>query len=90
MLAEPLPPGFGFSDTAFRIFILMASRRLKSDRFFTNDYSPDVYTPEGLAWVESNTMVDVLLRHHPELAPALDGVRERVRALAPAARERDA
>jgi Animal haem peroxidase len=73
MLAEPLPPGFGFSDTAFRIFILMASRRLRSDRFFTNDYSPDVYTPEGLRWVEENTMVDVLLRHHPELAPALEG-----------------
>ncbi len=74
LLAEPLPPGFGFSDTAFRIFILMASRRLKSDRFFTNDYSPDVYTPEGINWVEGNTMVDVLLRHHPELGPALDGV----------------
>jgi hypothetical protein len=74
MLSEPLPPGFGFSDTAFRIFILMASRRLRSDRFFTNDYSPDVYTPEGLAWVEQSTMSDVLLRHHPELAPALDGV----------------
>ena len=29
LLAEPLPPGFGFSDTAFRIFILMASRRLR-------------------------------------------------------------
>jgi heme peroxidase len=74
LLAEPLPPGFGFSDTAFRIFILMASRRLKSDRFFTNDYSPDVYTPEGLGWVEGNTMADVLLRHHPELTPALEGV----------------
>jgi hypothetical protein len=73
MLAEPLPPGFGFSDTAFRIFILMASRRLKSDRFFTNDYSEDVYTPEGLAWVEGNSMVDVLLRHHPELGRALEG-----------------
>ena len=73
MLAEPLPPGFGFSDTAFRIFILMASRRLRSDRFFTNDYSPAVYTQEGIDWVENNTMVDVLLRHHPELAPALDG-----------------
>jgi hypothetical protein len=73
LLAEPLPPGFGFSDTAFRIFILMASRRLRSDRFFTNDYTPDVYTPEGLAWVEGNTMIDVLLRHHPELEPALDG-----------------
>jgi hypothetical protein len=73
MLAEPLPPGFGFSDTAFRIFILMASRRLKSDRFFTNDYSPDVYTPEGLKWVDDNLMGDVLLRHYPELAPALEG-----------------
>ena len=35
LYAEPLPKGFGFSDTAFRVFILMASRRLKSDRFFT-------------------------------------------------------
>ena len=74
MMAEPLPPGFGFSDTAFRIFILMASRRLKSDRFFTNDYTPDVYTPEGINWVEGNSMVDVLVRHHPELGPALEGV----------------
>jgi Animal haem peroxidase len=74
LLGEPLPPGFGFSDTAFRIFILMASRRLKSDRFFTNDYTPEVYTPEGIEWVEQNTMVDVLLRHHPELEPALRGV----------------
>ena len=30
MFAEDLPEGFGFSDTAFRVFILMASRRLKS------------------------------------------------------------
>src|SRR5262249_44534762 len=34
MHCEEKPPKFGFSDTAFRIFILMASRRLKSDRFF--------------------------------------------------------
>jgi hypothetical protein len=74
MLAEKLPPGFGFSDTAFRIFILMASRRLKSDRFFTNDYTPEVYTREGIEWVESNLFGDVVLRHHPELAPALEGV----------------
>ena len=38
LFAEPLPEGFGFSETAFRIFVLMASRRLKSDRFFTDDY----------------------------------------------------
>jgi hypothetical protein len=36
MYAEPPPAGFGFSNTAFRIFILMASRRLKSDRFFAS------------------------------------------------------
>jgi hypothetical protein len=74
MYAEPKPRGFGFSDTAFRVFILMASRRLESDRFFTNDYRPDVYTKVGFDWVESNTMRDVLLRHFPQLGPALEGV----------------
>ena len=75
MLGERLLPGFGFSDTAFRIFILMASRRLKSDRFFTNDYTPEVYIPEGIEWVEKSLFGDVLLRHHPELTPALEGSR---------------
>jgi hypothetical protein len=67
MFAEPKPTGFGFSDTAFRIFILMASRRLKSDRFFGLDYTPDVYTPEGMDWIENTTMGDVLARHYPDL-----------------------
>lgn len=74
MFAEDLPEGFGFSDTAFRIFILMASRRLKSDRFFTDDYRADVYTQFGLDWINDNTMLDVLKRHHPELEPSLAGV----------------
>jgi hypothetical protein len=42
MYAEEPPPGFAFSDTAFRVFILMASRRLQSDRFFTADYRPEI------------------------------------------------
>jgi hypothetical protein len=74
MFAEDLPEGFGFSDTAFRIFILMASRRLKSDRFFTKDYTPEIYTQLGLDWIDNNTMVSVLKRHYPALAPALYGV----------------
>jgi hypothetical protein len=74
LYAEPLPPGFGFSDTAFRVFILMASRRLNSDRFFTRDYRPEVYTPAGFDWINRNTMVSVLLRHFPSLEPALRGV----------------
>jgi hypothetical protein len=74
MLAEPLPKGFGFSETAFRIFVLMAGRRITSDRFFTDDYRPAVYTKLGIDWVEDNDMASVLLRHFPELTPRLAGV----------------
>ncbi|MCA1844498.1 MAG: peroxidase [Actinobacteria bacterium] len=74
LYAEKPPKGFAFSDTAFRVFVLMASRRLESDRFFTYDYRPEVYTPEGLRWVADNGMKSVLLRHYPQLAPALAGV----------------
>jgi hypothetical protein len=74
-LAEPLPPGMAFGDTAFRIFILMASRRLNSDRFFTTHFTPEIYSPVGMAWVRDNTMSTVLLRHFPALAPALAHVK---------------
>jgi hypothetical protein len=74
LFAEDLPDGFGFSETAFRVFILMASRRLKSDRFFTKDYTAEVYTQFGLDWIDQNNLLTVLKRHHPELAPALVGV----------------
>lgn len=74
LYAEDLPEGFGFSDTAFRVFILMASRRLKSDRFFTKDYRAEIYTQFGLDWIDKTSMSTLLLRHHPELAPALSGV----------------
>jgi hypothetical protein len=74
LLSEDLPEGFGFSDTAFRVFILMASRRLKSDRFFTDDYRPEIYTDYGLDWIRNNTMKSVLLRHFPQLGQTLEGV----------------
>ena len=74
LYAEPLPKGFGFSDTAFRIFILMASRRLKSDRFFTDDFRPEIYTPFGLDYIKKNSMLTVLKRHYPQLARPLEGV----------------
>ena len=74
LYAEEPPRGFGFSDTAFRVFILMASRRLNSDRFFTTDFRPEVYTRAGLQWVADNDLRSVLLRHFPQLEPALEGV----------------
>ena len=86
MFAEPLPHGFGFSDTAFRIFIVMASRRLNSDRFFTRDYTPQVYSPIGMRWIDETTMSSVLLRHCPELRPALRGLENAFTPFNPATR----
>lgn len=74
LFAEDLPEGFGFSDTAFRVFILMASRRLKSDRFFTKDYRAEIYTQFGLDWIENNSFVTILRRQYPDLVPKLTNV----------------
>ncbi|KAJ3114336.1 hypothetical protein HDU96_002256 [Phlyctochytrium bullatum] len=68
-LAEsPRPAGFAFGETAFTLFLLMASRRLKTDRFFTTDFTPAIYTQEGLNWVQNSSMLDVLKRNFPEVA----------------------
>lgn len=74
MYAEPLIKGMGFSETAFRIFLLMASRRLQSDRFFSTDYNEQTYTRAGLDWIEQTTMTTVLTRHLPQLKPILKNV----------------
>src|ERR671921_1652676 len=74
MYAENPPEGFAFSDTAFRIFVLMASRRINSDRFLTTDYNERTYTRTGIEWVNETDMSTVLLRHYPAMAPALRGV----------------
>ena len=74
LMAEPLPEGFGFSETAFRVFLLMASRRLKSDRFLSRDYREEIYTKAGIDWVEENSMVDVISRHFPKVAFAMQGM----------------
>jgi hypothetical protein len=68
----PVPgASFWFSDTAFRIFILKASRRVNSDRFFTTDFTPEVYSPVGMKWIEDNGFASVL--HFASLRPALRG-----------------
>lgn len=74
LLCEPLPQGFGFSDTAFRVFLLMASRRLKSDRFLSKDFRPEIYTKQGCDWVNETRMIDVLTRHFPNLAEPMKGL----------------
>ena len=65
------PNGFGFSDTTFRIFTMMAPRRFQGDRFYTNDFNSRVYTPEGMAWIKRANFKRVLVRHVPELEETL-------------------
>ncbi len=62
------PTNFGFGETMFQIFILNASRRLQADRFYTDSYNEETYTPEGLDWIDTSTLKTVLLRNYPELA----------------------
>lgn len=54
-LAESARPhGFAISETQFVVFILNASRRLFSDRFFTSSFRPEFYTTMGVNWVNDN------------------------------------
>ncbi|SLM46825.1 Animal heme peroxidase [Nitrospira japonica] len=54
-LAEPVRPhGFAISETQFQVFILNASRRLFSDRFFTSSFRPEFYSHLGVEWVMNN------------------------------------
>ena len=60
-------PGYAFGNTPFWIFAIMASRRLMADPFFSDLYTPEVYTEDGINFVQKTTMVDVILHHYPEL-----------------------
>jgi hypothetical protein len=48
------PHGFAISETQFVVFIINASRRLFSDRFFTSCFRPEFYTTLGVDWVNNN------------------------------------
>ncbi|CAH1437689.1 unnamed protein product [Lactuca virosa] len=68
MAAEKKIKGFAISETAFIIFLIMASRRLEADRFFTSDFNEDVYTKRGFKWVNTTeSLKDVLDRHYLEM-----------------------
>ncbi|KAL2634211.1 hypothetical protein R1flu_005690 [Riccia fluitans] len=66
LLAEKKIPGYAICETAFYVFLLMASRRLEATPNFTSNFNAETYTELGLKWVNTTeTLKDVLLRHHP-------------------------
>jgi hypothetical protein len=48
------PHGFAISETQFQVFMLNASRRLFSDRFFTSSFRAEFYSHLGVNWVNDN------------------------------------
>ena len=57
------PHGFAISETQFVVFILNASRRLFSDRFFTSSFRPEFYTTLGVDWVNHNGPGAEMMEH---------------------------
>jgi hypothetical protein len=72
-LAESTRPhGFAISETQFVVFILNASRRLFSDRFFTSSFRPEFYSTLGVDWVNNNgpsVMIETLSNNGHERLP---------------------
>ncbi|CAI0455851.1 unnamed protein product, partial [Linum tenue] len=68
LMAERKIKGFAISETAFFIFLIMATRRLEADRFFTSHYGEETYTKKGLEWVDTTeSLRQVIDRHYPEM-----------------------
>lgn len=56
--------GFAISETQFQVFILNASHRLDSDRFFTSSFRHEFYTTLGVNWVNDNAPLGKV--HEPQ------------------------
>ncbi|XP_058778708.1 alpha-dioxygenase PIOX-like [Vicia villosa] len=66
LMAEKKIKGFAISETAFVIFLIMASRRLEADRFYTSNFNEETYTKKGFEWVNTTeSLKDVIDRHYP-------------------------
>lgn len=66
------PKTMGFSASIFQEFVLMASRRVQADRFYTEDFRPEIYTPEGIDRVVNlGGIKELIERNAPELKNAL-------------------
>jgi hypothetical protein len=75
LYAEPMPPGFGFSETAFRVLHPDGVAAAEERSILHRRLAPEVYTEFGLDYVKKNSMLTVCGVHFPQLAPALDGVK---------------
>lgn len=58
------PHGYVISETQFQVFVMNASRRIFSDRFFTKaGYNEQFYTKWGLDFVKKTYFIDLVRMH---------------------------
>jgi len=74
MRIEPKADNFLFGETARGVFLLHSSRRVHSNRFLCEDFTPEVYTQWGIDYVDRTTFRDVVISHFPALKPEFDSV----------------
>ncbi|OMO64573.1 hypothetical protein COLO4_32009 [Corchorus olitorius] len=68
LMAEKKIKGFAIIEIVFVLFLLMASRRLEADKFFTSNFNGEKYTKKGFEWVKkTESLKDVLDRHFPQI-----------------------
>lgn len=66
------PETMGFSASTFLEFILMASRRVQADRFYTEDFRPEIYTPEGIERIRKlDGLKEIIERNAPGVKDAI-------------------
>ncbi len=61
------PEGFAFGIVPYHIFVVMASRRLLSDRFFQEGLTEENYSEIGLTYLMETTFHDILSRQFPNI-----------------------
>ena len=61
------PEGFAFGIVPYHIFVVMASRRLLSDRFFQEGLTEENYSEIGLTYLMKTTFHDILSRQFPNI-----------------------
>jgi len=65
------PEGFAFGIVPYYIFVVMASRRLLSDRFFQEGLNEENYSNIGLKYIKDTRFQDILKRQFPDMRNAV-------------------
>ena len=61
------PEGFAFGIVPYYIFVVMASRRLLSDRFFQEGLTEDNYSDIRLNYLKDTSFQDILKKQFPDM-----------------------